>query len=54
MRNPRNTNFSNSTPHFFREKYHAHVTTSYHKDYPDPPLSKQKGLTEIKRMTGRY
>lgn len=42
-----------STPHFFGQKYHSNESTPCLKQYPDGLSPKQKGLTEIGRMTGR-
>lgn len=42
-----------STPHFFGQKYRSNETTPCLKQFPDGLSPKQKGLTEIGRMTGR-
>lgn len=42
-----------STPHFFGQKYRSNESTPCLKQFPDGLAPKQKGLTEIGRMTGR-
>jgi hypothetical protein len=52
-RNIHNCNFHRSTPHFYGQKNRLNELTSCVKDYPEAPPSKQKGLTDLGRMTGR-